>query len=136
MARLKPEQRHLLIDAISRGIKKSLIVKVLGVTYKTIRKWIRRKKHLKDRKREPKKSKVTLDVELFIIGIRNTFNWGTGRIRQALREDLPEFMEDKLTELHIKRPDKTELSRTAINNVLKRHGLNGYSKKYKFWQFF
>jgi len=28
------------------------------------------------------------------------------------------------------------LSRTSINEVLKKHGLNGYKKNYKHWKFF
>ena len=136
MARLKPEQRHLLIDAISRGVKKSLVSQVLGVTYKTIRKWIKRTKHLKDRRRKPKESKITLDVELFIIGLRSLFKWGTSRIQQALRSKLPKFMEKKIVELNIKRPHNVILSRQAINNVLKKHKLNGYAKKHNSWKFF
>lgn len=136
MARLKPEQRHLLIDAISRGIKKSLVGKVFGVTYKTIRKWLKRTKHLKDRKREPRRTKVTELVELYILGIRNTFGWGTYRIQQALQGNLPSFMEDKLREFGIQKPDKIKLSRTAINNILSKYGLNGYARKHKAWKFF
>ena len=136
MSRLKPEQRHLLIDAISRGIKKSLVSLVFGVSYKTIRKWIKRRKHLNDRRRKHKDSKITLDVELFIIGLRNTFNWGTGRIQQALRRSLPKFMETKIVELNIKRPNYVDLSRQAINNILRKHKLNGYKKNHISWKFF
>ena len=134
--RLTPEQRFLIKNAKERGVKKSLVAKVFGVTRKTISKWWRRTKYLKDRKRKAKESKITIKVELFILALRNTFEWGTARIQNALKCELPCFMEEKLKELSVIRPDSVELSRTSINEVLKKHKLNGYKQKHKIWKFF
>jgi len=133
--RLTPEKRGLIGEAIDRGVNKSLVAKVLGVTRKTIYKWDKRRKHLKDRKRKKKKSKITLKVELFILALRNTFEWGTERIKKGL-SSLPKFMLDTLSKLNVKVVQGLDLSRTAINNVLKKHKINGYKNKTKSWKFF
>lgn len=62
---------------------------------------------------------------------RKPFFWLKCLIRQAL-VCLPPFMQKVL--LHC--IQGVELSRTAINNVLKKHGLNGYKKKHESWKFF
>lgn len=134
--RLVPDIRRLIRDAIDRGINKSLAAKAFGVTRRTVYKWYKRAKHLIDRKRKAKESKITLEVELYILALRNTFSWGTERIRRALSNALPPFMEDKLKELHVIKPVPVNLSRAAINTVLKRHNLNGYDNKIKTWKFF
>lgn len=134
--RLAREIRSLIGKSIDRGVKISLVARVIGVTRKTIYKWENRRKHLNDKKRKAKESKITLEVELYILAVRNTFNWGTERIRRALTNVLPPFMEDKLKELHIVKPVLVSLSRAAINNVLKKHNLNGYESKIKTWKFF
>lgn len=139
--RLNPEQRHLMVDAVKRGVNKTTVAKVFDTTRKTVWNWCKRAYHrgkesFLNKLRKPKDSKITFEVELFILAIRNTFHWGTARIQQTLRDDLPDFMEEKLEELHVKKPPKTALSRTSINEVLKAHGLNGYRKKYKKWKFF
>jgi len=58
-----------------------LLAKALNVTRNTIYKWSKRKKHFRDRRK--KKPKVTLKVELSISALRNTFGWGTERIRNG-----------------------------------------------------
>ena len=133
--RLKPELRGLIGEAIDRGVNKSWVAEVLGVTRKTIYKWNKRRKHLKDRKRKKKKSKITLPVELSILALRNTFNWGCERIKKALHS-LPKFMLKSLSKIKVKLVQGVELSRTAINNVLKKHKINGYKHKTKSWKFF
>ena len=133
--RLTIEERRLIGKAVDRGVNKSLVAKVLGVTRKTIYKWDKRRKHLKDRKRKKKKSKITLKVELFILALRNTFEWGTERIKKGL-SSLPKFMLDTLSKLNVKVVQGLDLSRTAINNVLKKHKINGYKNKTKSWKFF
>ena len=133
--RLTIEERRLIGKAVDRGVNKSLVAKVLGVTRKTIYKWDKRRKHLKDRKRKKKKSKITLKVELFILALRNTFEWGTERIKKGL-PSLPKFMLDTLSKLNVKVVQGLDLSRTAINNVLKKHKINGYKNKTKSWKFF
>jgi transposase InsO family protein len=129
--RLTPDLRRLIGEAIDRWVNKSSVAEVLGVTRKIVDKWNKRRKHLKDRKRKKKKLKITLPVELSIIALRNTFDWGTARIQQGLI-NLPPYMREVL-------PDCVQgvrLSRTAINDILKKHKLNGYKKKSEGWKFF
>ena len=54
-------------------------------------KWIRKKK----------KSKITLEVELSILALRNTFEWGCERIKKGLYS-LPKFMRDTLSKINVK----------------------------------
>ena len=98
--------------------------------------WCKRAGHrgresFKDKKRERKEGKITLEVELSIIALRTTFDWGSARIQQGLME-LLRYVKEVI--LHCTYGLK--LSRTSINNVLKKHGLNGYKKNYKRWKFF
>lgn len=75
--------------------------------------------------------KITIDVEITILNLRTTFKWGTARIQNGLIS-LPEFMRAEMEVCVQNFP----LSRTSIQKVLKKHKLNGYKKKYKFWKFF
>ena len=56
---------------------KSLVARVLGFSVKTILKWNKRRKHLNDKKHRPKKSKITLQVELSILALRNTLEYNS-----------------------------------------------------------
>ena len=118
--RLISQIRCLIGEAVERGVKISLVAKVIGITRNTVYKWVKRRKHLHDRKREYKKEKITLVVELSILALRNTFQWGTARIQQGLIS-LPLFMIKKLKELRVKVVQNMQLSRTSINGVLKKH---------------
>lgn len=133
--RLTVEERRLIGKAIDRVNNKSLVAKVFGVTRKTVSKWTKRRKHLRDRKRKKKKPKITLTVELSILALRNTFGWGTERIKKGLYS-LPKFMLNTLSNMKVKLVQGMNLSRPAINNILKRHKLNGYKNKTKSWKFF
>ncbi len=133
--RLAHETRHLIGKAIDRGVKISLVAKVIGITRRTVYKWNKRRKHLNDKKRKSKKSKITFEVELSILTLRNTFDWGTARIQQGL-QSLPKFMIEELKELGVKLIQGIKLSRTAINNILRKHKINGYNNKIKTWKFF
>lgn len=133
--RLTFELRGLIGEAIDRGVNKSWVATVLGTTRKTVYKWDKRRKHLKDRKRKKKKPKITLAVELSILALRNTFGWGCERIRKAL-SSLPKFMRDALSKINVRVVQGISLSRSAINGVLKKHGINGYKNKTKSWKFF
>lgn len=118
------------------GFKKSLVARLFGSTSQTVGRWCDRAFHrgsesFRDRPRKPKEGKVTELVELSILAVRLTFGWGTARIRQAL-VCLPPFMQ-KVLQYCVQ---GVELSRTAINNVLKKHDLNGYKKKHDSWKFF
>jgi transposase len=112
--RLTIDERRLIGKAIDRGVKKSSVADVLGITKRTVYKWYERRKHLKDRKRKPRGSKITLKVELSILALRNTMDWGTERIQKGLFS-LPKFIKDAVGVA----VEGITLSRTAINNVLK-----------------
>ena len=128
--RLPVEARRLIREAVERGVKISSVAEIFGVTRKTVYKWAKRK-NLNDRKRKPRKSKITLEVEYTILAIRNFFKWGTGRIQQGLIS-LPSYILESIEGL----VQGVKLSRTAINNVLTKHRLNGYQNKTKTWKFF
>jgi len=133
--RLAREIRHLIGKAIDRGINKSWVSKVICVTRRTVYNWNKRRKHLNDKKRKAKKSKITLEVELSILALKNIFGWGCGRIQQGLFS-LPSFMKDDLLKLGVKLVQNVRLFRTIINEVLTAHGINGYKQKHDSWQFF
>lgn len=90
----------------------------------------RRQRILQRQTREPKQGKITEEVEVSILALRNTFKWGTARIQQGLF-NLPGFVTEA-----VRCVQGIRLSRESINNVLTRHGLNGYPRSYKRWKFF
>lgn len=128
--RLTLEQRSLIADARARNIKISAISNVFGISNSTVKRWSKRKL-LSDKKRKPKQSKITIEVELAILAMRTTFKWGCARIQQGL-VNLPNFAKKALQNF----VENVHLSRTAINNVLRKHKLNGYLKEAKKWKFF
>lgn len=134
--RLTPDQRHSLVNGVRKGKHKKVVASIFGVSVKTVRKWCKRAHHrgresFKDKPRKSRKRKITLEVELSIIALRNTFNWGTARIKQNLY-CAPDYVLDVVPNL----VQEVTLSRTAINNVLKKHGINGYKREQKAWKFF
>jgi len=128
--RLSVEARNLIGECVDRVGNKSLVARVFGVERATVYKWNRRRKHLKDRKRK-QHGKITEEVELAILALRTVFQWGSGRIKQGL-QSLPDFMKKALPNF----VENVVVSRTSINDVLKKHKLNGYKKNYKTWKFF
>lgn len=141
MVRTTPELRNTFVVLRKKGLNKSFIASLLNTTRQTVHRWCKRilKKEgrgsYKDKQRKPKESKITKKVELSILAVRNTFKWGTARIQQGL-DSLPKFMRDALSKIKVKLVQGISLSRTAINNVLKKHKLNGYKNKAKSWKFF
>jgi len=134
--RTSPEQRQLMANAVKKGNNKNVVAKVFDVCVKTVSRWCKRNKKpgpkcFKDKPRKPKESKITLEVELTILSLRNTFKFGTGRIQQGLI-NLPPYMRIVLPIC----VQNVYLSRSAINDVLKKHKLNGYKNKTKSWKFF
>lgn len=106
---------------------------------KTVHKWCKRAKHrghesFKDKPRRHKESKIDQKTEEFILFLRVIFEWGTCRIQQGLLS-LPSFMYQELPK-ELRHVRNVRLSRTAINNVLKKHKKNGYSCHTKRWKFF
>lgn len=85
---------------------------------------------MKDKPRN-KKRKITERIETAILFMRVMFRWGTARIQQGLMS-LPTFMRAEMQNC----PQGIELSRTAINNVLQAHHLNGFEREQKAWKFF
>lgn len=134
--RTTPEQRKLMVQAVKRGNDINIVAKILNRSVRTVYRWIKRAFHpgkelYKDKPRKAKKSRITLKVELAILAMRNLFEWGTARIQQGLI-NLPSYMKEVLHGC----AQNVKLSRAAINNVLKKHSLNGYKHKSEGWKFF
>lgn len=134
--RLSIEQRHLLVDAVSRGVNKTTVAQVFAVSRQTVHYWWGRyredkRRLLKDKPRKKRRKKITQNVEFAILAMRYSFEWGTARIQQGLI-NLPPFMKAVLSNT----VQNVQLSRTSINDVLKKHNMNGYARKQKQWKFF
>jgi len=68
--------------------------------------------------------------------MRLTFKWGTAKLQQGLMS-LPDYiLKDIKDKCEVNLVQGVKLSRTAINNLLKKHGLNGYYNKSSSWKFF
>lgn len=131
--RLSPEERKLMNKSVKEGKSINLVADFFGVTRQTVWYWSSEtlNSNFKDLPRA-RRGKVDVNVEIAIISMRLAFKWGTAKIQQGLM-NLPEFM---LNELEVRIQDFS-LSRTAINNLLKKHKLNGYqNSKGKTWKFF
>ena len=132
---MSPDIRGVFRRLLKKGLTVTRIAFLFDTTRQTVHKWLKRGKHVgresfKDRPREPRVSKVTDEVELSILALRNTFGWGTARIQQGLYR-LPPFIYEAAHSVQ-----GVRLSRETINNVLSKHGLNGYPCKHKRWKFF
>lgn len=113
-----------------RGKDIKVVAEVFGVSPKTVKRWSVRKRFT-DKPRKSKESKVTLEVELAILAMRNLFKWGSARIQQGL-VNLPAYAKEALQNF----VENVHLSRQAINDVLRKHKLNGYLHECKTWKFF
>ena len=129
--RTSVETRGLIGRMVSEGSSKSLVARLVKVSWGTVDKWCKRTKHLKDRKRKSKESKITVDVEFSILALRKEQGWGSHRIQQSLIEARKDIL-DSMPFL----VQKVSFSRETINQVLKAHGLNGYKRSPKKWKFF
>lgn len=133
--RFSPDIRKIMLHLLKKGLSKTHIADLFDTTRQTVHRWCKRAFHrgresFKDKPRRSKKSKITVEVEVSILALRNSFDWGTARIRQGLY-CLPEYARKA-----IRCVQRVGLSRTAINSVLKKHGINGYRHNYKGWKFF
>ena len=133
--RLSPDIRGAFRRLVKKGLTVTRIAYLFDTTRQTVYRWLRRGRHVgresfRDRAREPRASRVTDEAELSILSLRNTFGWGTARIRQCLYK-LPDFMLESIPCVQ-----GVRLSRETVNNVLTRHGINGYPRKHKRWRFF
>jgi transposase len=93
--RISLEQPELIVGAVKRGIPKLVVAKVFNTRVVTIWNWCKRAFHrgresFRDRLRNARKRKVTQEVELSILTLRTSFDWGTARIQQGLT-CLPEY---------------------------------------------
>lgn len=133
--RLSTVIRKMLVKLVRKGLTKTFIAKIFDTTRQTVHRWCKRAFHrgsesFQDEPRRPKRSKITVEVEVSILALRNTFDWGTARIQQGLY-CLPEYAREAVDCVQ-----GLKLSRAAINDVLKKHGINGYKNKRKGWKFF
>jgi IS30 family transposase len=133
--RLSPDIRGAFRKLVKKDLTVTNIAGLFGTTRQTVYRWLRRGKHrgeetFKDKPRQPKESKVTVEVELSILKLRTTFKWGTARIQQGLY-NLPDFMNESVHCIQ-----GVVLSRETINNVLARNNQNGYQREFKRWNFF
>lgn len=133
MCRLKPEQRLLLGKLARTNIPKNLLMMSFSVSRKTVWYWGKENLHyVSDLSRANHKFKITVETEITIIAFRNNFGYGTARIQQRLF-CAPDF---ELEQMEVK-VQGVELSRQAINEILKKWGINGYRRrKGKAWKFF
>ena len=88
MTRLPPDIRALCRRFAQKGLKINKIAELLGTSRQTVHHWLKRAKHrgresFKDRSREAKKGKITVEVETSIFALRS-LGWGTARIQQGL----------------------------------------------------
>jgi IS30 family transposase len=132
--RLSPDIRGAF-RKLAKDLTVTGIAQGFNTTRQTVYRWLKRGRHrgtetFKDKPREPKETKVTVEVELSILKLRTTFKWGTARIQQGLR-CLPRFILESVSCVQ-----GVLLSRETINNVLLRNNQNGYQREFKRWKFF
>lgn len=132
---MSPDIRGCFRKLLKKGLTVTRIAQLFDTSRGTVYRWLKRGKHrgtesFKDKPREPKGRKVTVEVEVSILALRNTFRWGTARIQQGLYE-LPNFMKESVPCVQ-----DVRISRETINNVLTQHGINGYPRSHKAWKFF
>ena len=141
MKSLLPEIRRLIVACRRKGKKVKEICDLFGVSAYTVWKWCMRAHHqgsetFEDMPRIPNtiRRKIGAPVENAIIALRTAFNWGTQRIKTVLQSPPPYLLEF-LARFGFETP--VTLSRQSINNVLKRHRMNGspYGKLHE-WKFF
>ncbi len=134
--RLSPDIRAVFRKLVKKGLSVTRIAQLFDTTRRTVYRWINRSKHVgreyyKDKPRKPKESKITVEIEVSILALRNTFGWGTTRIQQGLC-NLPSYILESIPNL----VQGVWLSRKTINDILTRHGINGYRRKHNAWKFF
>jgi transposase InsO family protein len=144
MSSVTPEIRKLMVDARRKGKPVKDIADMFDVSRKTVWKWCKRtmkpgRPVYQDKSKKPHRihRKITPNVEEAILLLRDSFNWGTQRIMIALRSPPPyiQFFFEETMGIEWK---PIKLSRQSINNMLKKHGVNGspYSKNRKAWKYF
>ncbi|HEC86661.1 MAG TPA: helix-turn-helix domain-containing protein [Thermoplasmatales archaeon] len=132
MHHVTPEVRRLMVKARKNGMKVKDIVRIFGVSRKTVWKWVRRAKHpgresFKDLPKTPHNVKRKIDVytENAIIILRDSFNWGDSGNKMFSLESPAPYIKFLLEEVLGKVWRGRVLSRQSINEVLKKHNRNG-----------
>jgi len=129
--RLKSEQRQIIGVLVKLKVAIKVIAQSLFCSRQTI--WYWKNQDLRTRFDiiRTYQSKITIEAEISILFFRS-LGYGCARIQQRLF-CAPE-LELKQMEISIQR---LFVSRQTINKVLKKHKINGYSKKNKkAWKFF
>jgi transposase InsO family protein len=134
--RFTPDIRAAFRQLVKKGLSVTRIAELFDTSRRTVYRWLNRAKHpgresFRDKSRKGKGIKITVEVEVSILALRNTFGWGTARIQQGLWK-LPGFVLESVPCC----VQGVMLSREAINSVLTRHGINGYPCRHKRWKFF
>jgi len=131
MGYLSPEIRRLIVRARKNGKRVKDIAEMFCVSRKTVWKWHKRicRKgwpNYRDLSRRPHRTypKVNPYIENAIIILRDSFNWGTQRIKIYL-EHPPDYIRYLLENVLGIDWVPVSISRRTINNVLKKHRRNG-----------
>ena len=144
MCGVTPEIRELIVNARRNGKRVKDIAEMFDVNRKTVWKWWKRihKKgwpNYRDRSRKPHTThkKVTPLVEEAILLLRDSFSWGTQRIKINLQSPPP-YIRYLLETVLGEKWNNITISRQTINNVLKKNKRNGspYKKNKREWKFF
>jgi len=138
-----PEIRRLIVRARRNGKTVKEIVEMFDVSRWTVWRWTKRARHpgresYKDKSRRPHNihRKVTPEIENAIIILRDSFKWGTQRIKLML-QNPPPYIKYLLENAIGVRWKYITLSRQTINTVLMKHGRNGYpSGGKREWKYF
>jgi IS30 family transposase len=133
--RLSPDIRGAFRKLAKTNLTVTSIAETFKTTRQTVYRWLCRAKHrgketFRNKPREPKESKVTVEAELSILKLRTTFKWGTVHIKQGIG-CLPGFILESVNCVQ-----GVVLSRETINSVLARNNQNGYQHEFKRWKFF
>jgi transposase InsO family protein len=138
-----PETRRLMVKARKRGCTIKEITTMFGVSRWTVWRWVKRAHHrgresYKDKPKKPHTihRKITLKIENAIIILRDSFSWGSQRIRVVLVAPPPYIRHLLETVLGITW-QPILLSRQSINVILKKHRRTGFPPGGKReWKFF
>jgi transposase InsO family protein len=144
MGSLSAEVRWLIVKARRKGKRMKDIEEIFGVKRWTVWKWCKRAHHVgrtryRDWSRKPHTThpKVSKDTENAIIVLRDSFNWGTHRIKLNLHCP-PGYIRYLLSTITGRKWKAVILSRQTINAVLRKHRRNGspFKRNKKDWHYF
>jgi len=138
-----PEVRRLIVKARKQGCSMKEITTLFEVSRCTVWRWTTRAYHpgresYKDKPKRPHTihRKITQEVENAIIILRDSFQWGSQRIRVVLHAPPP-YIRHLLETVLGGTWHPLLLNRQSINMVLKKHRRNGFPPGGKReWKFF